>query len=148
MDQNLSYYRIFYTVAKYQNLSHAAKELYISQPAISKAITKLESNMEVSLFYRNSRGVTLTEEGTILYQHLQDAFASIDQAENAIHKIQTLGIGQLRIGASTTLCKYILLPYLKDFVARYPHIKITIECHSTFQTLALLEKGDIDIGLI
>lgn len=148
MDQNLSLYKIFYTVAKHNNISHAANELFISQPAISKAITKLEHNLNTPLFIRNSRGVHLTEEGELLLKHVQSAFESIDLAEENIRRIHTLGIGQLRIGVSTTLCKYLLLPYLEVFVNENPHVKITIECQSTFHTLKLLEAQKIDIGLI
>ena len=74
MDTNLSLYRIFYTVANAGNISKAARELYISQPAISKAISKLESNLETTLFIRNSRGVTLTEEGKLMYEYIRNAF--------------------------------------------------------------------------
>ncbi|BCN32035.1 LysR family transcriptional regulator [Anaeromicropila herbilytica] len=148
MEQNLSLYKIFYTVAKTGNISHAAKELYISQPAISKSISKLEDNLKVTLFIRNSRGVHLTEEGQLLYEHVKQAFDSITIGEESIKKITSLGIGQIRIGVSTTLCKYILLPYLKEFVEAYPHIKITIHCQSTFHTIKMLENNQIDIGLI
>lgn len=148
MEQNLSIYKIFNTVAKTGNISNAAKELYISQPAISKSITKLEENLNVKLFHRTSRGVHLTKEGMVLYESTKTAFDALLQGEENIRKINQLGIGHLRIGVSTTLCKYILLPYLKNFVLRYPHIKITIECQSTLKTLELLAQGKIDIGLI
>ena len=69
MDQNLSQYRIFYAVAKAGNISRAAKELYISQPAISKSISKLEDSLNTVLFTRNSRGVQLTDEGQVLFEH-------------------------------------------------------------------------------
>ena len=62
MEQNLSQYKIFYEVAKAGNISKAAKELYISQPAISRAIKKLENNLDTVLFKRNSRGVILTPD--------------------------------------------------------------------------------------
>ena len=68
MDQNLSLYKVFYTVANSRNISKAAAELFISQPAISKSIRKLEQSLGVTLFSRNSRGVQLTEEGEILYE--------------------------------------------------------------------------------
>ncbi len=74
MDQNLSQYKIFYEVAKAGNISKAAKELFISQPAISKSISKLEDNLGVALFTRNSRGVQLTEEGKLLFHHTKTAF--------------------------------------------------------------------------
>lgn len=148
MEQNLPLYHIFNTVARTGNISKAAKELYISQPAISKAISKLEQNLDVSLFTRNSRGVRLTEEGEILHEYTKKAFASIIAGEDTIRKINELEIGHIRIGVSTTLCKYILLPYLKIFIMNNPHIKISISCQSTFHTMKLLEEGNIDIGLI
>ena len=80
MEQNLSLYRIFYTVAKTGNISKASKELFISQPAISKSISKLEASMNVTLFYRTSRGVVLTEEGRILYKAASRAFDTLEAA--------------------------------------------------------------------
>lgn len=148
VDFSLSAYRIFNAVAKTENISVAAKELYISQPAISKAIAKLEQNMSVSLFTRNSRGVKLTEEGKQLYNYTKVAFNTLKEGEDAMKRIHRLGIGHIRIGVSTTLCKYLLLPYLKSFVEENPHIRFTIQCQSTFQTLALIEDGKLDIGLI
>lgn len=148
MEQNLSHYKIFYTVAREKNISHAAKKLYISQPAISKAISKLEDNLGTLLFIRGSRGVSLTEDGSLLFEHISSAFDSITLAEESIKRITNLGIGHIRIGVSTTLCKYILLPYLKTFIETYPHIKISIHCQSTIHTLKLLETNKIDIGLI
>ena len=148
MYENLNNYRIFYTVASLGNISKAADKLFISQPAISKSISNLEKGLGVTLFSRTSKGVTLTEEGEILYQHIGNAFESINQAEDEIKKIHELGIGQLKIGVSTSLCKHILLDYLKDFIDENPHIKVTIRCHSTKNTLNLLAEGKIDLGLI
>lgn len=148
MDQNLAQYKIFYEVAKAGNISKAAKELYISQPAISKAISKLEDSLQVSLFTRSSRGVLLTPEGELLFKHTQEAFQVLDQGEQELKRIKELNIGQLRIGVSNTLCKYILLPYLKNFIEQYPHIKITIESQSTAKTITMLEQHTLDVGLI
>ena len=148
MDQNLSQYKIFYEVAKAGNISKAAKELFISQPAISKSISKLEDNLEVALFTRNSRGVQLTEEGKLLFQHAKAAFEALNRGEQELKRVKDFNIGHLRIGVSNTLCKYILLPYLKGFIEKYPHIKITIESQSTSHTVAMLEQQQIDLGLI
>lgn len=148
MDGNLSSYRIFYTAAAAGNISGAAKKLYISQPAVSKSISRLEESLGVQLLIRSSRGVSLTAEGQILYDSIESAFASLKQGEENLKRIQELDIGHIRIGVSTTLCKYLLLPYLKDFIELYPHIKITISCQSTFHTIKFLEEGRIDIGLI
>ena len=148
MEQNLSLYHIFNTVAQTGNISRAANILFISQPAISKAISKLEENLGNTLFTRSSRGVQLTDEGKLLYEYTQSAFTFLELGEDVLRRNKELGYGHLRIGVSTTLCKYILLPYLKSFALEYPHIKVTIECQSTFQTLELIESGKIDIGLI
>ena len=148
MEQNLSQYKIFYEVAKAGNISKAAKELYISQPAISKAISKLEDSLGLSLFTRSSRGVQLTSEGEILFEHTREAFDALDRGEQELKRIQDFDIGHLRIGVSNTLCKYILLPYLKTFIDQYPHMKVTIESQATAQTLARLEQQKIDLGLV
>lgn len=148
MEQNLNYYRIFYEVAKAGNISKAAKNLYISQPAVSKSITKLEENLSHTLFLRSKRGVKLTEEGKILYEHLQRAFSSIETAEKMLNRIDEFGLGQIRIGVSTSLCKHILLPYLQDFILENPHIKVSIACNPTYETIHLLKEDKIDMGLI
>ncbi len=148
MEQNFNLYHIFYTVAKCKNISGAARELYISQPAISKAISRLEAGLNTTLFLRSSRGVKLTEAGEILYRQVESAFLSISQGEEQLARIQKLGIGHLTIGASTTLCKYVLLPLLRSFLHENPHIQVSIACQSTYETMDALEKGAIDIGLI
>lgn len=148
MENHLNLYHIFYTVARCHNISGAAKELYISQPAISKAIAKLEQNLDTTLFLRSSRGVTLTDEGELLYRQVENAFHAIEQGEEQIKKINELGIGKLSIGVSTILCKHILLPYLRGFIQENPHIQISIHCQPTFQVIDSLEQGVVDIGLI
>lgn len=148
MNQNLSSYRIFYTVANTGNISKAAKELYISQPAISKSIQKLEESVGCKLFSRSSRGVVLTDEGKLLYEHVSEAFATLTMGEEKLKRSIELGVGHLKIGVSSTLCKYLLLPYLKEFIRQNPHISISISCQSTNDTLKLLEDNKIDIGLI
>lgn len=148
MNQNLSSYWIFYTVANAGNISKAAKELYISQPAISKSIQKLEESLNCKLFLRSSRGVLLTEEGSLLYDHVREAFESLSEGEEKLKRSIELGFGHLQIGVSTTLCKYLLLPYLKEFIHQNPHVNISIKCQSTYETLKLLDENKIDIGLI
>ena len=148
MEPHLSQYKIFYEVARCGNISRAARELYISQPAISKAVNKLEEGLGVRLFHRNSRGVQLTKEGAILYRHISSAFEAINDGERELRRIRDFHIGHLRIGVSNTLCKYVLLPYLKGFIERYPHVNISIESQSTIHTLEMLEAHKIDVGLV
>ena len=148
MISNLNNYVIFYTVAKAGNISKAANQLYISQPAISKSISKLEAELGTALFARSSKGVTLTEEGQVLYEYVERAFDSLNMGEENLKNYKELGIGHIRIGVSTSLCKHILLDYLKDFIKENPNIKFSIDCHSTLNTIKLLKDDDIDIGLI
>lgn len=148
MYDNLNYYKVFYTVAKKGSISRAADVLYISQPAISKSISNLEKGLGTPLFERTSKGVKLTAEGEVLYSHVSKAFENLLKGEDEIKRINDLGIGQLRIGVSTSLCKFILLDYLQRFIVENPHIKMFIDCHSTFNTLKLLQDDSIDVGLI
>lgn len=145
---NLSLYHIFLSVANQGNITKAAEELYISQPAVSKSIHRLESNLGISLFTRSTRGVTLTFEGQLLYEEVSKAFESIALGEKQLKDSATLGMGYIRIGVSSTLCKFVLLPYLNDFIRMYPHVRISIACQSTYETMHLLEEGKIDIGLV
>ena len=148
MFDNLNYYRVFYTVANTGNISKAADMLFISQPAISKAISKLEQSLDVILFHRSSRGVTLTMEGELLFTQVQTAFSAIRHGEEQLKKVNELGISQISIGVSITLCKYVLLPYLQQFVKDNPHIKVTITCHPTMETLRDIDNSVTDIGVV
>lgn len=149
MDNNtLSLYHIFKITAECQSISEAANILYISQPAVSKSIKKLEDTLDTKLFNRNSRGITLTEEGRYLYSYVKNAFDSISLGEFNLKRINTLGIGHIKIGVSSTLCKHMLLPYLKSFAINHPHVQISIEIQPTIPTLKLIENREIDFGLI
>lgn len=148
MTQNLSSYRIFYVVAKCGNISKAAKELYISQPAISKSIRKLEESLETTLFIRSSKGVRLTDEGELLFQHVREAFSILDDGEKQLQQNIKLGIGHLRIGVSTTLCKYMLMPYLSQFIKENPNIKISIICQDSNESLKMIAEDKLDLGFV
>ncbi|MEG1847423.1 MAG: LysR family transcriptional regulator, partial [Lachnospiraceae bacterium] len=90
MTNHLSAYKIFCTVAQCGNISNAAKSLFISQPAVSKAIAKLEQDLAIPLFYRTSKGVTLTYEGNLLFTQVDGAFHAIEQGERQIKRISEL----------------------------------------------------------
>ena len=148
MEQALSSYKVFYEVAKAGNISKASKALMISQPAISKSISKLEEELGVRLFSRNSRGVMLTSEGEILFEHVADAFGFIERGEDEIRKLREFNIGHLRIGGSTTLCKYLLIPYLKEHLKLYPHMKISITNQESLSTIKEIEEKKLDVGAV
>lgn len=91
---NLNLYRVFYYVAKEKSITGAAKRLYISQPAISKSLKKLEEELAVELFSRNLNGVELTEEGKILFTYVDKSLKSITAAENALSIYKNIPVKQ------------------------------------------------------
>lgn len=148
MENHLNAYQIFVTVARLGNISAASKELYISQPAISKAIANLEDSLGTTLFIRSSRGVRLTEEGEILYPQIATGLTAIRHGEEQLKAYTKMGYGHLSIGVSTTLCKFVLLPVLQAFVREHPHIQISIENQSSIHTFDSLSSSTVDIGLV
>lgn len=148
MTKDLELYKIFHTVAFYKNISHAAEALYISQPAVSKSIKKLESTLAVKLFSRGSKGVTLTTEGEIFYEYIQKALYIISDGENILTELKSKKQGMITIGVSTVLCKHFLLSHLKPFMKQYPEIKIKIINKTTFDTLKNIDQGIIDFGIV
>jgi len=128
-------------------ISQRLQRSFISA-SLRSANPKLEENLNCKLFSRSSRGVVLTDEGKLLYEHVSEAFETLTMGEEKLKRSIELGVGHLKIGVSSTLCKYLLLPYLKEFIRQNPHISISISCQSTNDTLKLLEDNKIDIGLI
>lgn len=148
MAESLSGYRIFYEVANCKNISRAASQLYISQPAISKSIQKLEEQLGAKLFIRSSKGVLLTPEGQMLYETVQEVFSSLDSGIERLRQRVSMGMGSLRIGVSSTLCKHTLLPYLTEFTRREPNVSLSITTGSSRETLSLIEEYKVDVGLV
>ncbi len=145
---NTELYKVFYFTAKCGNVSEAAEQLYISQPAISKSIKKLESLIGCCLFIRNSRGVSLTTEGEVLYDYVKNAFEKLDSGERMLEKLKKRTEGVVKVGISNTLCRYFFLPYLEAFHYRYPGIRIQIINRTSPETITLLEQGRLDFGII
>lgn len=148
MISDLNLYQVFYTVAKYQNFSHAGEALYISQPAISKSIKLLKSQLQLKLFTRTSKGAILTPEGELLYLHVQKALGHINDGELLLSKLIHLEAGELKIGVSTTLGTYFLLPLLSSFTNQYPKLQVHVVNDSTIHTLEELRKGNLDVAIV
>lgn len=145
MNVNLDLYRIFYIVAQNGSISAAADILYISQPAITFQIKKLEEQLNVTLFTRTKHGVILTEEGNILFEYIKKAMDSINNGENALSNLKNLDCGIIRIGASTTVCRHVIMPYLEKFHKKYPKIEIQIVNNLTTNLIKELRNGNLDI---
>ena len=145
MNISLDLYRLFYVVAKEGSISRAANILFISQPAITLQIKKLENELGVSLFTRTKHGVVLTEEGSILFEYIKIAMDNIINGENALSNLKNLDSGIIRIGASTTVSKHVVMPYLSKFHEMYPKIEIQIVNSLTNNLLKELRNGNLDI---
>jgi DNA-binding transcriptional LysR family regulator len=148
MDVNFELYKVFYYVAKYLSFSEAASKLYISQSAVSQSISQLEKKLDSKLLFRSTKQVSLTQEGKILFEHVEQAFNFIKTGERSINEMHSILQGEIRIGASDTICKYYLLPYLKKFNELYPKIKIRVTNRTSPRCVELLNKGSIDFAVI
>ncbi|CEG29445.1 LysR family transcriptional regulator [Bacillus sp. B-jedd] len=143
----LDSYRIFYVVSQNKSFSRAAQELYMTQSAVSQAIMKLENELEIQLFYRTSKGIVLTNEGKLLSEHINSAMGMINVAEEKLFEFKTLRTGRLRIGVGDTISRYFLIPYLEEFHARYPGIKLNILNGTTTEICDFIKTGKADLGI-
>lgn len=148
MNINYECYRIFYHVATSGSISKAAEELLISQPAVTWQIKSLEDQLGITLFIRTKKGVILTDEGKILFNYVKIGVESFSNGENALTNLRNLDYGIIRIGASTTVSKHVLMPYLAHFHEEYPNIEIKIVNTLTENLLKDLRNGNLDILLL
>ena len=148
MITKLDYYRMFYETARFSSFSTAAQHLYISQSAISQCIHQLESELGVQLFVRTRRGVSLTNEGKLLYSKVEKAINSIEQGEKQLERLRHLESGEITIAAGDTITTHFLLQYLEEFHALYPDIRIEMANSYSSQMLSLVKAGKADLAFI
>ena len=146
MAVKLELYKVFKEVAEAGNITAAAQSLYISQSAVSQSIKQLESDLQTRLFARNSRGVTLTADGKLLYEYVRSAIGLLETGENKLSQTRELQMGHLTIGASDTVTSQFLLPHLDAFHRLYPAIHIRIISGRSHKVLGLLQSGKVDIA--
>ena len=142
----LELYRVFREVAETGNISLAAENLYLSQSAVSQSVKQLEQQLDTRLFLRSPRGVTLTEDGRLLFEYVRSAMGLLETGEDKLQQTRTLQAGTLVIGASDTVTSQFLLPHLKAFHRRYPNIHIRIISGRSYKVLGLLRAGKVDIA--
>lgn len=135
------YYRVFYYVAKYGNITQAAKLMLNSQPNLTRTIKNLEAELGCALFSRSNQGMKLTPEGKRLYEHIKIAYEHIEMGEAEITDSRSLRSGSVYVAASEVALRCLLLPVLKKYRLRYPGIHIRISNHSTPQAIAALKGG-------
>lgn len=145
MDINYELYKVFYHVAKSLSFSEAAAELFISQSAVSQSVKLLERRLGQTLFVRNTKRVSLTPEGEMLMKHIEPAIQLISRGENQLSRDASEGGMQLRIAASDTICRYVLVPYFKELHERFPDVHINIINGTSLNCAEMLEAGQVDL---
>lgn len=147
MDINYELYKVFFYVATTLSFSEASKQLYISQSAVSQSIKALEKKLDQTLFIRSTKRVQLTPEGEILLRHIEPAMNLIKRGETQLMDAASTG-GQIRIGASDTICRYFLVPYLERFHKEFPNAHIKVTNQTSVKCVELLESGQVDFIVI
>ncbi len=148
MKTKFDYYYIFYETALSSSFSTAAQKLYISQSAISQCIHQLEQDLQVQLFVRSRKGITLTKEGALLFEKIEPAIQSVKQGEALLERLQHLESGVLTIAAGDSVATHFLLPYLEQFHANYPDIRIEMANSYSSQLLTLVKEGKADLAFV
>ncbi|WP_308698337.1 LysR family transcriptional regulator [uncultured Thomasclavelia sp.] len=144
----LEQYKIFNEAATTLSFSIAARNLFISQSAVSQTISSIEKELQTQLFIRHSKGVSLTKEGKLLHQQIDKAVAIITSVENQISNFHELKDGQLTIGAGDTFSEYFLTDYIVKFKQLYPGVKIKVINRTSLETRELLKTDQIDLGFL
>ena len=148
MSVSLEYYKVFYYVAKYKKISLAAEMLYVSQPAVTQIIQKLEEQLGGNLFVRNKSGIELTEIGKKLYDFTSSSIEILENAEYRLAKYENLEEGSIKIRSGSSVAKLLLYNAIESFSKDYPNIKLDISTGVPSQSIEMLHKGEIDLVFI
>lgn len=145
---NFEAYKVFCCVAKYKNITKASHELFVSQPAITQTIKKLESQTGYKLFYRTKQGVELTDNGQILYDYIKLPVECLNKGRERIIEVNIASTKTIRIGSGTTLIKTILINPLKAYTSSNPDIKVEIKYDTNIELLKMLSNDLLDMVLM
>ena len=139
-DLNMNSLKIFLEVANSNSFLEASNKLYVSQPAISKSMSKLEEDLNVTLFYRTNKGIPLTPSGEILYNYLKKAEDLLLTCQRELTSINDIEESSLVIGVQSHIVRNYLMNKIDDFRLKHPKIKIELIDMSTNQLLEQLES--------
>ncbi len=148
MQEAITKYRTFLAVAEEGSVTAAARRLFVSQPAVSADISTLEDSLGVLLFKRSNRGVSLTEEGKVLFEYVQKAFSLLSAGEERMREVAGLQNGTLHIGASDMTLRFFLLDHIAAFHGAYPNIRLSVTNAPTPDTLEAIRGGALDFGVV
>lgn len=143
---NISYdlLKVFKEVAYYESISKAAKKLCVTQPSVTKTIKKLESELNLTLFIREKRGLVLSDDGKRLYKYILDSINTLDNVALFSKNINENNIGVLKIGAGESVSKNILKKTIVEYKKLYPGITIELLNLSSERLYNDLKYGRID----
>ena len=145
MKTNLELYKVFYYVAKNKNITQAANELMVSQPAVSKSIKTLERDLDTVLFNREKNGVSFTNAGELLFNKIRKSMELITSAEEDLTSLNNMEHGTINIGAGNTIMQRYLMPYIKEFHELYPNINVIVHTVVTKELIKRAQVGLVDI---
>lgn len=148
MNSNFEYYKIFYFVSKYKNLTKAANALKISQPAVTRTIRNLERDLGCRLFIRCKQGMVHTPEGEMLFKYVSEGCAQFFKGENILENIAGLEKGSVYISATETALHCYLFDAMEEFKANFPKVHFKIFNNSSSDSLRFLKEGRIDIAIV
>ena len=148
LDFNLEHLKAFYYAAELKSTTKAAKALYLTQPAISHSIRHLEQHTGVALFERTPKGMNLTREGGVLFEHVAKAFDLIVTGQRKLSLSSKHASGVLRIGVTETTLHYHLLPKIEKFRANYPDSYVHFSGSSTPENLQRLRENKVDLIVV
>lgn len=144
---NINFLKYFHDVAISGSVSAAAKLNFVSQPAISQGIKKLEESLDFSLMLHKRNNISLTAEGQVVFENAKLVFAGIKDFEDKLSYINENVVGKIRIGTSHTLGKKFLPSFLKSFTSKYPDVDVQIILGKTNDLKRLIENKEIDFAL-
>ena len=140
--------KVFQSVANNLSFTKASQELFISQPAITKHIQELETAYQTRLFDRQGSKISLTQSGRLLLKHCERILDEYKRLEYEMHLLHNEYRGELRLGASSTIAQYVLPPLLASFIAKFPHISLSLLSGNSREVETALQEHRIDLGLV
>lgn len=145
---SLDLYRVFAAVYENRSFSEAARQLFVTQSAVSQSVKQLETMLGVQLFVRGKRTVAPSVEAQQLYSMIAPAIGTICEAEERIERFKRLSEGFLRVGAADTVARHYLLPYLKRWNELYPNIRLQVVNRTSTEAFSLLAAGKLDVAFV
>lgn len=145
---SLDLYRVFAAVYEKRSFSEAARQLFVTQSAVSQSVKQLETMLGIQLFLRGKRAVTPSVEARQLYAMIAPAIGTICEAEERIERFKRLQEGFLRVGAADTVARHFLLPYLKRWNELHPGVRLQVVNRTSTEAFSLLSAGKLDVAFV